>query len=260
MPSRQRCALMKTKENTQWYENDLFWETFRSELFSAERLGATPQEVDQLVELLHLQPGAKVLDLCCGIGRHSLELARRGYQTTGFDRTASYLKQARQAAQAAGLTVDLVQGDIRRFCALEEFDAVVNLYTSFGYFEDANDDKRVLLNAYASLKRGGKLLVEMMGKEVLARIFQPRDWHERSGSLFLRETKVTQNWSWAENRWVLFENGERKEFTFGHRIYSAVELTDLLKRCGFAEVKVFGSLAGAPYDHQAQRLVTVAVK
>ena len=251
---------MEGKEKTRWYENDLFWETFRAELFSAERLSATPQEVDQLVELLQLQPRAKVLDLCCGVGRHSLELARRGYAVTGFDRMASFLEQARAAAQAEGLGVDFVQGDIRRFCALEEFDVVVNLYTSFGYFEDADDDKRVLLNAYASLKRGGKLLVEMMGKEVLARIFQPRDWHERNGSLFLREVEVAQDWSWIENRWVLFENGERKEFTFGHRVYSAVELTSLLKRCGFVQVEVFGSLAGAPYDHQAQRLVAVAVK
>lgn len=251
---------MENKEKTEWYEDDLFWETFRCELFSAERLEAAPQDVDRLVELLQLRPGAKVLDLCCGVGRHSLELARRGYEVTGFDRTADFLEQARAAAQTEGLSVDLVQGDMRRFCALEEFDAVVNLYTSFGYFEDPHDDKRTALNAYASLKRGGKLLVEMMGKEVLARIFQPRDWHERDGRLFLREVEVTQDWSWIKNRWVLFEGGERKEFRFGHRVYSAVELTGLLKRCGFAEVEVFGSLAGAPYDHQAQRLVTVAVK
>jgi SAM-dependent methyltransferase len=251
---------METKEKNQWYENDLFWETFRCELFSDERLRAAPQEVDRLVELLQLQPGARVLDLCCGIGRHSLELARRGYRMTGFDRTAGYLERARQAAQAEGLRVDFVQGDIRRFCALEEFDAVVNFFTSFGYFEDANDDKRVLLNTYASLKQGGRLLIELVGKEVLARTFQPRDWHERDGRIFLRETEATQDWSWIKNRWILLENGRQKEFSFGHRVYSAVELTSLLKRCGFAEVKVFGDLTGAPYDHKAQRLVTFAVK
>ncbi len=257
---RGRCALMETREKTNWHDDDSFWQTFESEMFTTEKLEAAPREVEQLVELLGLQPGAKVLDLCCGIGRHSLELARRGYEITGLDRTASYLERARRQAKAEGLSVDFVQGDMRRFCALEEFDAVVNMFTAFGYFEDACDDKRVILNAYASLKRGGKLLIEMIGKEVLARIFRPRDWHERDGRIFLRETEATQDWSWIENRWIMLENGEQKEFSFGHRVYSAVELTSLLKRCGFAEVKVFGDLTGSPYDHQAQRLAAVAVK
>ncbi len=257
---RERYVLMETRERKSWHDDDLFWQTFESEMFTAERLDAAPQEIDQLVGLLDLQPGAKVLDLCCGVGRHSLELARRGFKITGLDRTASYLEQARKKAESENLEVDLVLGDARKFCALEEFDAVINMFTAFGYFEGACDDKRVLLNAYASLKRGGKLLIEMVGKEVLARIFQPRDWHEHNGRIFLRETEVTQDWSWIKNRWILLEDGEQKEFSFGHRVYSAVELTGLLKRCGFSEVKVFGDLEGSPYDHQAQRLVVVAIK
>ncbi len=251
---------MKKRERTIWHDDDSFWQTFQFEMFNTEKLEAAPQEVDQLVELLDLQPGARVLDLCCGIGRHSLELARHKFEVTGFDRTASYLEQARTKAESENLEVDFVLGDARKFCALEEFDAVINMYTAFGYFEEPSDDKRVLLKAYASLKRGGKLLIELMSKEVLARIFQPRDWHERDGRIFLRETEVTQDWSWIKNRWILFEDGQQKEFTFGHRVYSAVELTGLLRRCGFADVEVFGNLEGAPYDHEAQRLVTVAVK
>ena len=255
-----RCALMKKRERTIWHEDDSFWQRFQSEMFNTEKLEAAPQEVDQLVELLNLQPGARVLDLCCGIGRHSLELARRGYEVTGFDRTASYLEQARSRAETENLGVDFILGDARKFCALEEFDAVINMYTAFGYFEEPSDDRRVLLNAYASLKRGGKLLIELMSKEVLARIFQPRDWHECDGRIFLRETEVTQDWSWIKNRWMLFEDGQQKEFTFGHRVYSAVELMGLLRRCGFKDVDVFGNLEGAPYDQEAQRLVTVAIK
>jgi len=251
---------MKTKERKVWYEDDLFWQTFESGMFTAERLEAAPQEVDQLIELLGLQPGDKILDLCCGIGRHSLELARRAYEVTGLDRTAYYLEQARKKAESENLKVDFVLGDARRFCAIEEFDAVINMFTSFGYFEDACDDKRVLLNAYASLKRGGKLLIEMVGKEILARIFQKRDWHERDGRIFLRETEATRDWSWIKNRWILLEDGRQQEFSFGHRVYSAVELTGLLKRCGFSQTKVFGDLKGSTYDHQAQRLVTIAVK
>lgn len=251
---------MKTREKTIWYEDDLFWQTFESEMFTADRLEAAPQEVDRLIELLGLKPDAKILDLCCGIGRHSLELARRGYKVIGIDRTASYLEQARTNAESENLEVEFVLGDARRFCAIEEFDAVINMFTAFGYFEDACDDKRVLLNAYTSLRPGGKLLIDTMSKEVLARIFRQRDWHEHNGRTFLRETEVTQDWSWIKNRWILLENGHQKEFSFGHRVYSAVELAGLLKRCGFAEVKTFGDLEGSPYDHKAQRLVTLTFK
>ncbi len=122
-----RCALMKKRERTIWHEDDSFWQRFQSEMFNTEKLEAAPQEVDQLVELLNLQPGARVLDLCCGIGRHSLELARRGYEVTGFDRTASYLEQARTKAASENLEVDFILGDARKFCALEEFDAVINM-------------------------------------------------------------------------------------------------------------------------------------
>jgi hypothetical protein len=149
---------------------------------------------------------------------------------------------------------------MRRFCALNAFDAVINLYTAFGYFEEQADDKRVLLNAFASLKKGGKLLIQTMSKEVLARIFQPRDWHETDGVKFLRESKVTQDWSWVENRWI-FLNGEgQKEFKFSHRLYSAVELTDLLKKTGFRKVNAYGDLTGVPYDHEAKYLIIVAEK
>jgi len=251
--------MTSVKEIT-WHENDLFWETFGPEMFNTEKLESASTEVDQIIELLSLQPGARVLDLCCGIGRHSLELARRGFKVSGFDRTASYLEQARQQAEAEGLVVDFVQGDMRRFCALEEFDAVINMYTAFGYFEEPADDKRVLLNAFASLKKGGKLLIDVMGKEVLARIFQSRDWHENNGTKFLRESKVAQDWSWVENRWILLNGNEQKEYKFGHRVYSAVELSNLLRKTGFAKVEVFGDLAGAAYDHQAERLVVIAEK
>lgn len=251
---------MRTQEKTSWYEDDLFWQTFSPEMFTAEKLASAVPEAEQLIGLLSLQPGSKVLDLCCGVGRHSLELARRGYEVTGFDRTADYLEQGRKQAALENLNVNFVQGDMRRFCALDEFDAVINLYTSFGYFEDASDDKRVLLNVLASLKPGGKLLLDTMSREVMARIFQPCDRHEHNGRVFLRETRVTQDWSWIENRWVLLKDGERREFCFGHRLYSAVELKDLLRRCGFTDVKVFGALTGVPYDHQAQRLVVAAAK
>jgi len=147
-----------------WHEQDTFWKTVAPVLFVQRRWEDAPAEVEQVVSLLGIEPGAHVLDLCCGVGRHSLELARRGFQVTGVDRTRPYLDRAARQAEAEGLKVEFVQSDMRDFCRPDAFDAVVNLFTSFGYFEDPEDDCQVALNMYRSLKSGGVFLIDMMGK------------------------------------------------------------------------------------------------
>ena len=89
-------------------------------------------------------------------------------------------------------------------------------------------------------------------------IWRERDWHEQDGRIFLRESRISQNWSWSENTWMMLEKGKLQKFEFAHRIYSAVELTDMLKDCGFSSVSIYGDLAGADYDHNAKRLIAVA--
>jgi SAM-dependent methyltransferase len=244
-----------------WHDEDYFWETVAPVLFSERRWSDAPAEVEGVVSLLGISPGANVLDLCCGVGRHSVELARRGMRVTGVDRTRAYLERARRAAKAEGIEVEFAEDDMRAFCRPGVFDAVVNLFTSFGYFEDPEDDRRVVSNVYESLKIGGAFLLDMMSKEILARILQERRWQqEEDGTILLQETKVTKNWSWVESRWILLKDGKKQEFEISHRLYSAVELTSLLEGCGFERVEVYGDVQGAPYDHAAKRLVVLARK
>jgi SAM-dependent methyltransferase len=244
---------------TSWHEQDDFWETVP--LFDQQSLEAAPQEVDALLPLLGIEPGAEVLDLCCGVGRHSLELVRRGYRVTGVDRTAAYLHTARERADAEALSVEWIQADMREFVRPEAFDAAINLFTSFGYFEDPDEDRRVADNLFRSLKPGGVLVIEMMGKEVLARIFLPRDWQELAdGTLFLQERAVKRDWTWMENRWILVKDGQRLEYAVDHRLYDGAGLRALLLDAGFESVALHGGLDGAPYDTSAQRLAAVARK
>jgi SAM-dependent methyltransferase len=245
---------------TTWYEKEDFWKTWASFMFSKERWENATEEVTNLISLLDIAPGAKILDLCCGPGRHSLEFARRGYSVVGVDRTKSYLEKARKQAQAEGLKVEFIQKDMRHFRRAKSFDAVFNLFTSFGFFEDEKDDQRVAKNVAGSLRSGGSFVIDIIGKEIVARIFRERDWQEINGAIMLEERKVTKNWSWMENRWVLIKDGKVKEFRFSLRPYSASELIVLLKESGFDSVQVFGNLAGDPYDHKAKRLIAVARK
>jgi hypothetical protein len=103
--------------------------------------------------------------------------------------------------------------------------------------------------------------MEMMGKEVLARIFAPRDWQETpDGTLWLQERKVSQDWTWMENRWIVIKEDQRTEYSVEHRIYDGAGLRRLLLEAGFESVLLFGSLDGTPYDNTARRLVAVAQK
>jgi len=246
---------------TDWYDDDSFWETFQNYMFDPRRLGLAVAEVDQMIALLGLQSGAAVLDLCCGIGRHSIEFARRGFQVTGVDRTTPYLDQARASASKENLKIEFVRSDMREFSRPAAFDAALNFFTAFGYFENTADDARVARNLFASLKTGGRLIVDMNGKEIVARKFRERDWGTREdGTIVLEERRVLDGWKRIESRWTRIRGSERRSSTLLVRLYSGVELESLLREVGFREVSLYGSLSATPYDQNAQRLVAVATK
>jgi len=242
-----------------WYEDDRLWAGLEAHLFDEERKKAAIEEVDQVLKLLRLGKGSEVLDLCCGPGRHSLELARRGFKVTGVDRTERYLEKARLEAASQGLTVKFVRDDMRTFRRCAAFDGAINLFTSFGYFEDPEDDRLVLRNLLESLRPGARLVLDMVGKENIGRTFTPKDWVEYpDGSFFLAERRVLPGWTMIRNRWIILRGGEKAEFDFSHRIFSAAELEALLKQEGFTVEGIFGGLDGSPYDLAAKRLVVVA--
>jgi SAM-dependent methyltransferase len=178
------------------------------------------------------------------------------------DRTTRYLEAAQAAARREGLTVEFVQEDMRRFRRPATFALALNLFSSFGYFTDEEENLQVLRNLHASLTPGGIVLLEMAGKEPMARDFQPRTWHrhvERDEYL-LEERLVREGWRVIENHWTWMRGPEQKVFTWKIRLYSGAELVDLLSKAGFSVVQLYGSLAGTPYDQTAQRLVAVATK
>lgn len=246
-----------------WFERDAFWARFREVMFPPERWEKTPEAVDALLSRLDLPPGSRLLDLCCGPGRHSLELARRGYRVTAVDRTAAYLDEGRNRAAAERLEIEWVCEDMRRFARPGAFDGAINLFTSFGYFEDPADDLRVVRNLCESLRPGGRLVMDLMGKERIARIFSERDWHwvdRERGLLMLEERRLSPGWGWIETTWTLIGETERHAETFGHRLYAGTELAGLLRQAGFGSVDLHGGVDGSPYDQAATRLVAVACR
>jgi SAM-dependent methyltransferase len=244
-----------------WYDDDKFWESFQDYMFNPRRMAATLDEVDGLARMLELKRGSAVLDLCCGFGRHSLEFARRGMRVTGVDRTAAYLAQARATAAKESLDVEFVQSDMRKFVRPAAFDGAINYFTAFGYFDDPADDQKVAQNLFDSLRPGGRLIVDVNGKEVLAARFRERDWNRLAdGRIVLEERRIVDGWKRIENRWVLIDGSTRREKTLTLRLYSGGELESLLRAVGFSEVALYGNLECAPYDEKEKRLIALARK
>ena len=135
------------------------------------------------------------------------------------------------------------------------------MFTSFGYFDDKREDIRVLRNILASLKSGGACLIDVVGKERLAKILVPASSEVLADGTQLVETReIFDDWTRIRSAWTLIRKGRAKTFRIHHTIYSGQELRDRMEQVGFTQVKLFGNLAGDAYGPNAQRLVAVGRK
>ena len=246
---------------SEWFEDESLWREIYPVLFPEERVRVGEEEVSKALKLAGLPEAtdAAALDLCCGPGRHALPLARRGLRVTAVDRTRFLLDRARERARLAGLSVEFVEADMREFQRPTAFDLALSLFTSFGYFAAREEDLQVLRNVRASLRPRGVFVMDMAGKEWLARHFEPtRSRTLEDGSLFIDRCRVVDDWTRVENEWILIRDGRARTFRLGLSIYSGQELRDRLLEAGFARVDLYGNLDGAPYDREASRLIAVA--
>jgi len=211
-------------------------------------------------EKTQLSSNPKVLDLCCGFGRISAELARRGFSVTGVDITESYLQTAKEEASLDNLDIEYIKADAREFVRRDYFDLAVNLYISFGYFENKKDDLLMVRNAYESLKNGRSFIIETLGKEIAVRDFVETEWFERAGFTVLTQYEALDSWTFLKNRWILMKDGKKIEKVFNQRLYSASELRDLLLEAGFSKVEIYGDWDESPYDKRAAKLIVIGRK
>jgi SAM-dependent methyltransferase len=244
----------------EWFEHDGLWQAAMPILFDKTRIDNSSGEVDHMIALTGLRPGSRVLDLCCGIGRHSIQFAGRAFDVTGVDKTREYIEIAKKSAKELGLEVEFVIEDMLRFRKDNFYDLIISYFSSFGYFESSDDDLKVAKNVAASLRDRGKFLIDVVGKEIIARNYQRKNWVEKEDFILLEERVVEKNWTGINTRWTIIKEGKRTDLNIFHRLYSAVELIDLLSRSGFSDVKVYGDIKGRPYEADASRLVAVATK
>lgn len=218
----------------------------------------TRSQIRFISRLFKKHNARSVLDICCGTGRHAIGLAREGFQVTGFDLSKAYLRQALQGAKKSKASLALAQGDARAMPYRERFDAAVNLFTSFGYFERSSDDLRLLRSAQRSLKKDGLFLIDTFNGQVMLKN-QAFERKTRFGRLQIEEKgRYLAPQKIAETRWIFIKGGKREEMISRIRMYTKPALSKLLKRAGFKVLKAFGDLDGRPYGARSPRLVLLA--
>jgi SAM-dependent methyltransferase len=245
---------------TDWFEDETFWEGFYDFLFPTKKFEAAKEEVDKLIQLVPFR-GERVLDLACGPGRHSVAFAQKGYKVTGVDRSKYLLARAKNYAAESSTDVEWVREDMRDFVRPDAFHLCVSLFTSFGYFEKKDEDLLVLQNVFCSLKNDGFCIIDVVGKEGVARQYQPTIVHELpDGDFLIERPKIVDGWSRIDNHWIFVHKDTVRRFHFRHTIYSGQELRHLLHQAGFLDVKLYGDFDGNSYGPDSLRLVAVAQK
>jgi SAM-dependent methyltransferase len=243
-----------------WFEDESFWSELYPFMFPEERFHLAEEQIEKILALVGYEEGA-VLDLCCGPGRHSLALAKRGIQVTAVDRSEFLLRRAKEEAAKSNLEIEFALDDMRHFVSDHSFSLILNLFTSFGYFDDIEDDLKVLQNAYRSLKPGGAMVIDVFGKEPLARKYQATNSTKFGDEVMLiQRNEIYEDWTRCRNEWILVKGATARTFNFQTRLYSGQEMKDILRKAGFEEVKVFGDLDGNEYGVDAARLIAVGRK
>ncbi|MGD8499435.1 MAG: methyltransferase domain-containing protein [Phycisphaerales bacterium] len=215
----------------------------------------TAKEVDIFCGILNMSLRDKVLDLCCGQGRVSLELARRGFNNVeGVDRSHYLIQRGRVQAKKEGLGVKLREGDARKLrYPPDTFDVVMILGNSFGYFETIEDDVRVVKEVFRVLKPWGKLLIDVTDGEYLRRKFQPRSWEWIDKKFFVcRERSLSLDKQRLISREVVthVEKGVVADQFYAERLYTRKSIGELLERAGFVDVTIHGQMSGKSQRNQ----------
>ncbi|MCK4400795.1 class I SAM-dependent methyltransferase [bacterium] len=219
----------------------------------------TKRQIDFLVKELELNKPVRILDLACGHGRHANLLAKLGHSVTGVDITSSFLEIAKKNAKQRGVNVKYIHEDMRKISFTEEFDRVISLFTSFGYFEDEENFK-VLRNAARALKPGGLFCLDITNHDVILSHFLPYTIKEKGDDLMIDRNTFDSVTGRMYTKRIVIRDGKRKDKPFFIRHYTPGEIRDLLSKAGFGIYKMYGDWNANPITSDSGRMIIIAKK
>ena len=214
-------------------------------------------EVAGLVQIARLDTPFKILDVPCGFGRHTNRLAALGHHMTGVDLYPGFLEIAKRDADSRGVQVDYHQGDMRHLEFEAEFERVMMLFTSLGYFED-DDNFRVLENVSRALTPEGLFILDVPNRDMAMKNIQPVNVTEKHGDLMIDRVSFDTLTGRLHNRRIVIRNGVRKDKPFFIRLFNPTELRDWLIQAGMDLERMYGGYDASPLGEDSRRMIVVA--
>ncbi|MBN1942079.1 MAG: class I SAM-dependent methyltransferase [Phycisphaerae bacterium] len=249
---------MTKSKSSRWYET-FFGGLYTQVLGGENPEGRAAEESRMIKKVLRLRKGRRVLDCPCGMGRISFNLAKLGLDITGADLTALYIRRARKRAKEQKLDIPFLRCDMRELPFENEFDAVVNWFTSFGYFDEAGNLQAARV-AFAALKPGGKFLIEMINKSWLIPRFRDKDDNTVNGVRIISRNHWDAKNSRVCNTWTFIKGKKRETHRFSHVLYTAPQLRSLLRQAGFRDVQFLGRPPLGRFTRHSKRMIAIATK
>ncbi|MEK3734341.1 MULTISPECIES: class I SAM-dependent methyltransferase [Paenibacillus] len=240
---------MSISETVPWYEKS-FGEDYLL-VYRHRNQQEADQVVQQVLEWLKLPSGSQVLDLCCGAGRHALALANAGYRVTGVDLSSVLLRRARELDSEK--RVRWVEADMRALPAddhfIENFDAVVNLFTSFGYFGADREQLDVLRQIRRALKPGGRFVMDVLNAGYIQDHLVPFSRREESGVIISERRQIHSGFV---TKRIMIEDGDKEPRSYTERVklYALKAMGSMLIDAGLVIDEVYGSYDGDAYHER----------
>lgn len=251
---------MKAKSNN-WYKNG--WSLDIKEQSWTEN---TQEQVDFIVKSLALRGKERILDLACGYGRHSLELARRGYPVVGVDITEAFIKDAQAEAQSKKLPAEFILSDIRDVSFCNEFDVVLSMADgAIGYLENEEENLKIFDAVSRALKSGGQHFMDIMSADYADTHYPCRLWDTGDNGLTLSQfewDKATNILLYGQNDFHFGDTLNIPNFEYGDpiRLYHRAEIEAIMAQRGMTVTKMFCDYSCTPASASGLQLVVISRK
>ncbi len=228
-----------------------------------ELVERTRVEIEGVLNLLHLESGASILDCPCGYGRHSIEFAKRGFLVTGSDINSVHLQEAKRKAGEDSVNIAFKQESMINLGYLNQFDVVINMFYSFGFFDTDAENEQVLKNFFNALKPGGKFL---MHTDVnVPRILSGKYKEDEERTLTTGKTlRVIDSYNSETKRidgaWIIKNSTGEERKDYSVRVYEREEFEKVCMRIGFSSVITYSDWNGKEYSKDSEDMIVVAIK
>lgn len=220
----------------------------------------TQQEADFLADVFPLSTKSHLLDVPCGNGRHSLELASRGYSMVGLDLSKDFIREAQEQTENTSLSVEWVAGDMRHISWKGIFDGAFCLGNSFGYLSHV-DTIDFLAALSRALKPGGCFVLDTsMVAESLLFNLEEHDWEQAEDIYLLMEHHYDSEKSCLQTEYLFMQDGRFETRSSWHLIYTVAEIRRLLEQVGLSTTALYGSLDKEPFELGSPHLLLIAKK